>query len=485
MNPQSQANPQQQGFTSSTQQQGNSSSPNSTTQAPQQPSPKLLSYTDTGNAKFFVSYYWSKKRYFRYCLQLKTWYVWNDKYWEEDRLGLVQRMAKELALRLKGVLSHGVSDDAELSRIARWARSTQSIRGLNAMIELAKSEPNVATLPEKLDPDPWLLNVGNGTLNLKNGQLQPFNRADLITKIIPIDYDVRATCPLWEKFLYEIMQGDKETIKYLQKAAGYSLTGTVKQQVMFILHGLGENGKSVFIIVLIALFGDYAKHTTSSILLQKTDADKPTDVARLKGARFVVAEETDQGRKLAEAAVKQLTGGDPITARGLYKEAIQFDPTFKLWLMTNYLPEITGTDHGIWRRLIVVPFDFTPVHRDLDLSEKLKKELPGILKWAVDGALLWQKEGLIPPGAIKAASQAYRVGMDVVGQFIDDRCVIDPNASTPVKDLYSSYKIWCLANGERALTANGFGRALTGKGFNEARTANTKLRTGIRLKTNP
>jgi putative DNA primase/helicase len=437
--------------------------------------------TDVGNAAIFRTLYGDD---IRYCYAYRKWFVWDGKRFVIDDTGEIQRKAKMTTNRLW----RGVDKFSDPDRRDSWkkhAKRTESAYRIKSMIELAQSEQGTAVTPHKLDIEPWLLNVENGTLDLKTGLLRAHSRKDLITKIAPVPYDKEAVCPTWDKFLDEIMPGDPDLIRFLQKAVGYSLTGDTGEQVLFILFGTGANGKSTFINTILHLLGDYGLQTpTETLLAKKHGTGIPNDLARLKGARFVAAVEAEQGRPLAEALVKQLTGGDPVAARFLYGEYFQFYPTFKLFLSVNHRPVIKGSDHGIWRRIRLIPFNvtFRLGKRDPDLSTKLKAELPGILRWAVEGCLLWQKEGLEPPHAVEAATEDYRSDMDVVGDFIRDCCEEVSDAKTPFKDLFAKYTTWSLANGDVFPDQKEFAQALSERGFAPGKNkALGRFRWGIRI----
>jgi putative DNA primase/helicase len=280
------------------------------------------------------------------------------------------------------------------------------------------------------------------------------------------------------------MDGNQDLIKFLQKAVGYSLTGSTREQVIFMFDGSGANGKSTFITLVLSLLGDYAQQTPTETLLRK-QGGIPNDIARLKGARFVAAVEAESGRQLAEVLIKQLTGGDRITARFLYKELFEFEPTFKLFLAVNHKPNIKGTDHAIWRRVHVIPFKVTipPEERDRNLGEKLKAEHPGILRWAVEGCLLWQKEGLGVPESVTEATNDYRAEMDVIVDFIAECCEIDPTAKTKFSDLYRRYIEWSNENGQLNVSAPEFGQRLMEHGFPSDRNKKLgRFRSGIKLR---
>jgi putative DNA primase/helicase len=313
--------------------------------------------------------------------------------------------------------------------------------------------------------------VQNGTLDLRTGQMRQHDRADLLTKEAPVIYDPSATCPTWEAFLTRVMGGDAELIGFLQRAIGYSLTGDTREQVIFLLYGTGANGKSTFLETIRTLLGDdYARQVRTETLTDSNRGTGPTeDLARLKGARFVSARETEEGKRLAEALIKELSGGDTLTARFLYSESFEYRPAFKLFLGANHKPVIRGTDYAIWRRIRLVPFAVTipPEEQDQNLGAKLAAELPGILTWAVRGCLSWQKNGLGTPAAVTAATAAYRMESDVLSAFLAECCVTNPKGEVQAGPLYTAYKSWCEDNGEKWMTGQMFGRRLTDRGFDK------------------
>jgi len=268
------------------------------------------------------------------------------------------------------------------------------------------------------------------------------------------------------------MNGNQELIAFLKKAIGYSLTGITTERVMFMCHGEGDNGKSTLLRVLMELLNDYALRTPTDTLMAKQGWSVPNDVARLKGARFVTAIEGEEGQRLAESFIKQITGNDKISARFMRAEWFDFLPEFKLWFATNHKPEIQSTDKAIWNRMRLIPFDVTiPDNKqDKQLIEKLKGELPGILRWAVEGCLAWQREGLGLPQAVKSATEQYRAERDNVTEFLEDWCEALPMAMMPLEDLYKAYQLWCHTEEQSTLTKKQFNKRVNECGYQKKKS---------------
>ncbi|HSQ51974.1 MAG TPA: phage/plasmid primase, P4 family, partial [Nitrospiraceae bacterium] len=320
-------------------------------------------------------------------------------------------------------------------------------------------------------------------------------------KCLRIPYDASAKAPTWKSFLWRVMgaplpdeEGTEEAllerheraerlVSFLQRSVGYALTGRTHEDCLFILYGSGRNGKSVFLDALKALLCDYAKTAQMTTFLHQDRETVRNDLADLKGVRLVTAIETTQGSRFSEGLIKQLTGGDHVKARFLFHEYFEFLPNFKLFLAFNHRPTITGTDRAIWERVRTIPFDvFIPAEqRDPYLSEKLKAELPGILAWAVEGCMAWQREGLNPPPEVRQATEEYRLDMDRVGRFLADACLISPQVSVQAGALYDAYKVWCAAEGEEAMNQTMFGRQLTERGFMQEKRGGKKWRLGLAL----
>jgi len=427
--------------------------------------PEETRNTDMGNAARLVYWYGDS---LLFCHPWGKWLVWDGRRWKADDTAAVARMAKATVRRIYAEAeSHSSRKDRKDT--ATWAMRSEANQRINAMIKLAECE--VPILPNQLDADPWLLTVANGTLDLRTGELLGHDPDRLNTKLVEVAYDRGADCPLWLQFLGEIMAGDETMIRFLQRGVGYSLTGDTSERCLFILYGCGANGKTTFLEVIRALLGDYALRTPTETLMMKRSGSIPNDVARLKGARFVSASESEEGRRLAESLIKDITGGDTISARFLRAEWFDFTPECKVWLATNHKPEIRGTDKAIWDRVRLIPFEvvISDVEQDKQLADKLVGELPGILAWAVEGCLAWQRDGLGMADKVKKATAAYRSEQDVLGEFIEDCCIEGGDKEALASDLYAVYKDW---GGD--LSQRRFGLALRERGYEKGRHPSTR-----------
>ena len=437
--------------------------------------PQRFNLTDLGNAERFVARHGEDVRY---CFPWAKWLTWTGSRWERDDSGRVHRLAKET---VRGIYAEAAAaeDEGRRKALARHATSSEAKNRIEAMLELAKSDVPVS--PDDLDADPWLLNAPNGTVDLKAGKLRPHRREDLLTKMVGAEYEPDAAAPAWRAFLERVLPSE-ELRGFVQRGSGYSATGDTSEQCMFINHGGGNNGKSTFQEALAEALGDYAMRAPTEMLMVRRSGGIPNDVARLKGARFVAASETEEGRHLAESLVKDLTGQDTITARFMRAEFFDFKPTHKLWLSTNHKPEIRGTDNAIWRRIRLVPWSVAipPAERDRKLPEKLRAELAGVLAWIVWGCLDWRREGLGEPEEVRAATAQYRTEQDVLAAFLDECCVVRPEAWVRFADLYDAYAAWCEKSGEATENKRRFGNRLKERGFEPDRgTSNVPIRRGL------
>jgi len=371
-----------------------------------------------------------------------------------------------------------MEEGADRDALFKFAVQSEAAKRLEAGIKLAASETAVGVRVEDLDADPYLLNVENGTLNLRTGELRPHRREDLLTKVAAVAYDRDAPCPRWLAFLDETFGGDAALIG----SAGYALTGDTSEQCLLVLEGSGANGKTTAVEALAHVLGDYAAHVDSSTFMVGAGGGGPRpDVARLHGARLVVSSEVEQGVRFAEVFVKQATGGDALVVRQLYREPFEFRPEFKVFITANSLPTIRGTDHAIWRRMRRVPFHHKVERPDKQLPAKLRAEAPGIQAWMVEGCLAWQREGLEPPAAVRVATEEYRTGQDTVGAFLRERCRKASGATIPANILRAAYVAHCRDGGVHPVPEPAFKAAVEGGGFEWDRGKHGRFYRGVEV----
>jgi len=434
---------------------------------------------DSGNAERFHAIHGDN---FRYHRDSGTWLKWNGIRWIAANDECVQAFIQ--TMRTLIIQSAAIADRTTMDSLVRHASRSCDLHKVKSGIELAQSIPNVSVTSSMLDHDQMLVCAENAVIDLRTGAAIPADRGHLITKQIGTAYDQQATCPQWETFLETVTGGDKELIRFLQTAIGYTLTGLTTEQCLFFLHGRGQNGKGVFTSIIESLLGDYAQTAPESLfVVNKNGGGIPNDLARLVGCRLSVAAELDESAAFAESRLKSLTGSDTITARFLHKEYFDFSPSHKFWISGNHKPAIKGTDMGIWRRIRLIPFTVTISEdkKDKRLAEKLKGEMPGILNWAIAGCLRWQSEGLLVPSCVKTATDAYRAAEDIIGQFISE--ATEPHGETTKADLYAHYVSWADKAGMRyKLTAKKFNERITERGeFADARTGKGVLWRGVSI----
>lgn len=409
--------------------------------------------------------------------------MYDGKVWRTDNDGQILRLSRDTVKHIYKEAASLVDPD-QRQALGKWAVSSEAERRLSAMVSLAQSEEGVPISPQELDQNHYLLNCQNGTLDLGTGELEPHDPKGFITKMIPVEYDPKAGCPQWMDFLETIFNWNYDLIQYVQRAIGYSLTGDTSEQCLFLLHGSGSNGKSTLLSCISELLGDFAQPADFKTFLATENETIRNDIARMMGRRFVTAVESQDGRRFSEVLLKQLTGGDTITARFLFSEYFDFKPAFKLWLAANHKPNIRGTDYAIWRRIRLIPFVVTIPEdkKDRKFVEKLRKELSGILNWAVQGCLEWQKNGLQAPDEVKNATEGYREEMDVLGAFLSECCILTPEVRAKAGDLYEKYKEWCASGGEFVLNQRIFGQQLTERGLERVKSSGNFWK-GIGIKT--
>ena len=392
----------------------------------------------------------------------------------------------------------------------KWALKSESAERLSGMLRHARSEHGIAIIPEQLDANPWILNCLNGTIDLQTGTLYPHKREDLCTKRLHIPYNPQALCPHWDQFLWRIMGGPKpddegldttlqeryeraeRLITYLQRSVGYSSTGVIREQILQFMYGTGDNDKSTYSEVLATMFGDYYQKAPQELLMRKARQQNngpSPEIARLCGVRLVIASEVDEKHRLNEAQVKDLTGNDRLTARGLYEDYFEFTPTHKIWMYGNHKPVIVGTDDAIWKRPKLIPFTekIPKAEQVTDIRDKyLIPELPGILAWAVRGCLEWQRHGLQVPPEVEAETKKYRNEMDLVSGFIDDRCETAALYEVRGSELHGAYLQYIEGDKEAHLSARKFYERMRDRGYDSyVGTANKTYLIGLKLKPTP
>lgn len=439
--------------------------------------------TDLWNAERFVQEHGSDVRY---VASWGKWLCWSGSVWKVGDEAQAMRLALTTVKKFYAECA-SIEDKDERQALFAHALSSERRRNLESIIGLARHLKPVSVSHEDFDANPFVLSVANGTLDLKTGILRPHRREDHLTKITPIAYDPAARAPVWEKFLERVLPSP-ELRAWLARAVGYALTGDIREQVLFFLHGKGANGKSTFLKTITKLLGDYAKPGAPDLLLARPGTQHPTELAALAGARLVVCSEVEQGRSFAEKTIKELTGGDLIAARFMRQDFFHFAPTHKIMLAANHRPRVRGTDEAIWRRLRLVPFEviIPEGERDKTLELQLEAELPGILAWAVRGCLEWQKQGLGAVDAVQAATKRYRADQDHLAQFLEERCELDGTAWTSSTDLYVAYTSWCeTSEGERPWTKRALVDHLPDYGLAARTVKHVRGWTGVRLKNAP
>jgi P4 family phage/plasmid primase-like protien len=450
--------------------------------------------TDLGNAERLVARFGGS---LRHCHPWRKSLVWDGRRWKVDDTAQVERLAKETVKAMYRE-AWATADPDRRAALAKHAAKSEAAGRIEAMVTLARSEPGIPILPARLDQHLWLLNCINGTLDLRTGQLSGHRREDYLTRLCPTPYEPAARCPRWLRFLRDLFGGDPWLIAFVQRLLGYCLTGDVREQILPIFWGAGANGKSTIINAVMRVMGaDYAMKAAPELLMASRGERHPTEVADLFGMRLVVASETQHGRRLNEALVKDLTGGERQRARRMREDFWEFDPTHKIILLTNHTPVVTGGDHGIWRRLRLVPFealfwnpdgpggqrkDLSPSRRqDKDLPRKLMAESAGILAWLVEGCLAWQRGGLTLPTRVRAATGRYKGEEDTVAQFLAERCQLgNPDHRHRAGELYAAYRAWCQDGGVDPLTQKSFGDAMTERGV-ERKSSNGVWYVGVAM----
>jgi len=435
--------------------------------------------TDLGNAQMFYRLFgkrihWDEER------GQWIWWAVDKKRWLTDKL------AREIMMRLVNKLVTALYCQAQSHRPLRtrngesvtpeemlaWAKCTSQLSRQKAMLELVRDMPGVRVSKTQLDKDPCLLGVANGVLDLRTGTLIENRPEWLITRYAKAAYQKGAKARKFLRFMSQICLGRQDLVDYIQEALGYCLSGHIKEHCLFFLLGTGANGKSTLVEVFLHLLGGYGIGMPSHAFLKSNSRAIRNDLARLPGVRLASCAEVNTGMSLDESMAKRTTGGDVMTVRFIGKEFFDFHPQAKFFLSVNTLPNITGADNGIYRRLVVIPFDGNfEANMDGDLPEKLKAEIDGILAWAVEGFLRWNtREKLVKPQCVIDACAAYRAEMDTVQSFLDDCCILDPSAETPLGILYEAYQNWAKGAVVDPAKMHWFGKLMGQKGFKKKKS---------------
>ena len=435
--------------------------------------------TDLGNAERLIERFGPD---LKFCAEEKSWYVWSGNKWQKDTARETVSLAKKTIREIYSELPF-IAHSETRKNLHSHAMKSESAMSINNMIELAKSESGVVCSRHDFDKDDFRLNTLNGTtINLKTGSFEPSEKSNLITKNIPVTYDSHAQCPRFIAFLDSIMN-NPTLVEYIQKIVGYSLTGDTSEQCYFFLYGSGSNGKSTLLNVVRTLLGGFAKNIDFNTL-SYSGFNSRNDLARLIGARFVTSVEVDIKKSLNESVVNRITGNDPLTVKFLYGEHFEFIPKFKLFIAGNNRPNIEGTSHATWRRIRLIPFEVRfeeGNNMNKKLYNELIHELPGILNWAIEGCLKWLRDGLEPPGEVKAATTSYRQQSDTVANFLNELCKLAPSLSIKSSELYNAYKKWCRDNAEPSIGKQHFTESMNNKGFRKVKKQGTEKWEGLEL----
>ena len=421
-----------------------------------------FSESDAGNAEALAYLFGNK---IRYNHSEKKWFLWNGHYWEQDVSKMVFEYAKDTA-KQRQLDALSITDSTKKGQSLNFALRSEDHHRIYACLNSAKSHPLLSTTANDWNVDSFVLQCKNGVLVLDNEVKFISSSPEMMTsQSIGCEYLPEAKCPTFEKALNEMMNNRHQLVEFVQRAIGYSLSGDTSEQCFFLMHGSGGNGKTVLQNTIKSLLGDYAVHSQFSAFTRTYNNSQTSELARLHSARIVIASEAGVSKKFDEERLKQITGGDSVTARFLYNEPFTFTPKFKLWLAVNSLPKVEDFSMGFWRRVRIIPFErlFQGDNMDPNLEEKLKKELPGILNWALRGLQEWKQHGLKPPSEVVNATKEYQTENDVVAQFLEDETLTDEKSKIRTTDLYSAFIKW--HEGEyngKPMTQNKFSRRVGG-----------------------
>ena len=411
----------------------------------------------------------------RYVAAWGKWYRWDERYWQEDSkmaiFALIRSVCRQVVNFEQGAL---------LNESAK--RAITSSRSHAAVVRVTSYDAGIAATIDQWDKDPWVMSTPAGVIDLKTGEVRHPRREDYQSQIAAVSPS--GECPRWLTFLKEVTGDNQELEDYLQRLAGYLLTGVTTEQMMAFFYGTGANGKGVFLRTIRSIMGDYACVASIETFTETKGDRHETELAMLRGARFVTAQETDDGRKWAESRIKALTGGDPIRARFMRQDYFEFQPAFKLIFAGNHKPGLRSVDEAMRRRVHIVPWTITieKDKRDPLLDDKLKAEHAGILQWMIVGCLAWQQHGLNAPQCVMDATEEYLEAEDALQGWLEECCVVEPLKETPSGELYRSYVTYCEQTREHAWSQKRLIQNLQARGMERTKTCGLRMLKGIRLK---
>ena len=448
------------------------------------PATERYRLTDLGNAERLIARYGQD---LRWCEPLGGWYVWDGRRWKLDMTGAVQRMAQATARAIYEEAA-ACDDPDDRAKIAKHALASESASRQRAMLDLAWSQPGIAVTPDVWDSDPWALNVNNGTVDLRTGELREHRRADMLTKLAPVEYAPEVTAPTWQAHLERFLP-DPDLRRQVQRDLGLALVGETLEEALSIWYGTGANGKSTTSQTLERVLGEYAQSAAPNLLVASRHENHPTEIADLRGARLVFSVEIGDNRNLDEAKVKMLTGGDTKKARLMRQDFFEFPQTFSIAMLVNHLPNISGTDDGIWRRIRLIPWAVRIPEAErrpqAEILADLTAEGPGILRWLLEGLGDWRRDHRWIADAVTEATASYQADQDRLGAFLADCCEMGPHYTVSVSEFYDAYNAWCETNGQEAVGKVQAGKLLRQRGVVQRRDSTGKARrwVGVRFLT--
>lgn len=415
-----------------------------------------IEVTEDGVARDFTKAYGQTMQYDH---SVNAWFEWKEGLWRKDKRGIVNEYCRRLARSASRGMENGM----------KAVRRASFIRGVE---RIARSDPAHATTQDQWDTDPFLAGCSNGVIDLNTGELCPPDATHHITKSLGCSPADTEDCRRWLEFLDEATWGDQEIIRFFQQWFGYCLTGDTSEHVLLFIYGSGGNGKSVVVNVLAEMLGDYATTASMDTFTATRSAQHPTDLAALRGARMVSASETEAGKPWAEARIKAMTGGDKVSARFMRQDYFEYIPAFKLVIIGNHQPVLQNVDEAMKRRFRIVHFNHKPANPDTQLAETLRSELPGILRWALNGLSDWRENGLLTPKKVAAATDAYFSEQDVVGQWLEETCTVEPGNGdrwATRKDLFESWSRYAQRHGEEPKGQKWLYAALRSRGLEQGK----------------